>query len=513
MSKNITFGKEAIEKMMKGLDTAAEAVAGTIGPKGRNVYFETDLTPEITNDGATVANRVHLSDPQEDAGAYIIRNVTGQTNDDAGDGTTTTAVLTQAIIHEALKRPENPAEIKDSLNEAGQKVLKALAELSKPIKKTDVEQVAYISAENTEIAKMITEIVEKLGDKAVINVEDSKTFKTEYEIVDGYEASIGFMSPHFINDRKSGKAVYESIPVLVSEKKIQNILDISPIFEEFKKAGINQCVIVAEDIEDSMLGMFITNKNLGTFNTLIIRATGDVLKDIEGVTGAQRVSDQTGITFKSLKLEHLGEAKKIVCGPTKTLFLGNGEPSKKYADFLESTVGNEDNMYLKKALEQRIAKLKGGVATLRVAAPTDPERIYLRRKAEDAVKATLAALEEGVVAGGGMALWRLAQELEGVTIGEQILKKAMTAPLRRIIENCGKDFTEVITSMPKDPSEDIIVGYNAKDDTYVDMLENGILDPSKVTRCALENSISAGAIFITTFCLITDAKDKDGQNP
>lgn len=505
MAKDVLFRKPAMEKMLKGLDTAADAVSGTIGPKGLNVYFDTDMGPEITNDGATVASRVLLSDPHEDAGAYIIRNATGQTNDDAGDGTTTTAVLTQAIIHECLARPENASFIKESLNKAGKKMLKNLAKLSKPVKPEDVERVAYISAESREIAKMLADIIKKLGNKAVISVEDSKTFVTDYEIVDGYEANVGFMSPHFINERKSGKAVYTDIPVLVTEKKIQNIADISPLFEKFKEGGITQCVIACDDIEDSMLGVFVGNKNMGSFNSLVIRATGDTLKDIEGVTGAKRVSDATGVSFKSLGLEHLGRAKKIISDANKTIILGNGAVSKKYASLLEFGLENEKNMYLKEALTQRIARLRGGVATLRIAAPTDPERIYLRRKAEDAVKATLAALEEGVVEGGGMTLWRLATALKPKTVGEEILKKALTAPLRKIIANSGKDYSEIIAPLAIDNK----LGYDAKNDKTVDMHKEGILDPSKVTRCALENAISIASTFITTFCVIVEEKPKD----
>ena len=497
MPKNITFSKSAMDSMIIGLDIAANAVKGTIGPKGLNVYFDDPYTPEITNDGVTIASKIILEDKQQDAGAYIIRNVSGQQNDDVGDGTTTVVTLTHAIIHECLKRPENPMEIKASLKEAGEKVLKQLAKQSISLKKQDIQKVAYISAENTDIAKLITEIIGKLGEKAIINVEDSKTFVTDYEIVDGYETEVGFLSPHFINEKKSGKAIYTDIPVLVTEKKISNIVDISGLFDQFKANQITNCVIVCDDIDDAMLGMFVMNKNMGTFNILIIKAHGDTLKDIEGVTGAKMVSDATGVTFKNLELSDLGIAKKIVCDANKTLFLGNGDASREYAQLLEQQTAHEPNMYLEQKNKERIAKLMGGVATLRIAAPTDAERSYLKRKAEDAVKATQAALSEGVVEGGGMALWRLSL-FAPKTIGEEILKKAMTAPLRTIIENAGKDYTEVLMNMPKSK------GYDAKNDCYTDMFTSGILDPTKVERCALENAISTASIFITTFCVITE---------
>lgn len=501
MAKNVSFGTDVVKKMLKGLDRAADAVGSTIGPRGSNVYFETPLVPEFSNDGATIADKVVLQDKEEDMGAFIIRNISSQQNDDCGDGTTTVTVLTQALIHECLKRPENPMEIRDSLKEATNKALKVLAKKSLKLKKEDVGKVALISAENKEIAKLVTEIIEKLGDKAVINVEDSKTFETHYEIVDGYEATVGFMSPHFINDKKTGRAVYTDVPVFVTEKKIQNIVDISPLFELFKKANISQCVIVCDDIDDSMLGMLVMNKSMGNFNSLVIKASGDTLKDIEGVTGAKRVSDQTGTTFKDISLEDLGTAKKVISEAAKTLFISEGKKSKEYADFLEYSTANETNMYIKEKDKYRIAKLRGGVATLSIAAPTDTERTYLRRKAEDAVKATQAALEEGVVDGGGMALWQIAQGIEAKTVGEQVLKKALISPFRKIVENSGKDYAEIVRNMPDGK------GYDAKAGKYVDMAEQGILDPSKVERCALENSASTAGIFITTACVITEAKE------
>lgn len=502
MTKDVSFGDEAMKKMLKGLDKAAEAVNGTLGPKGLNVFIDGGI-PKITNDGATIANEVVLSDKLENAGAYIIRNTSSQTNDDVGDGTTTTSVLVQALVHECLKRPENPMEIKESLKVAGDKILKILAKKSIKIKKEDIEKVALIASENKELAKLITEIINKLGEKAVINVEDSKTFATEYEIVDGYEAHVGFISPHFINDKKSGRAIYENIYVLVSEKKISNVQDIAPVFELFKKELISSCVIVCDDIEDSMIGMFVVNKNIGSFNTLIVRASGSLLKDIEGAVGARAVSDANGVTFGNIQLEDLGKAKKIVCDANKTLFLGNSIRTQLYAETLEKQAEAEPNMYVAKKLRERIAKLRGGVAVLKVGAPTDFERDYLRLKAEDAVKAVQAALEEGVVEGGGMTFWKIAQEMDPKTPGEEILKKALTSPLKKIIENSGKDYAEIIKEMPDGQ------GYDAKLDRYTNLLESGIIDPSKVERCVLENAVSAASTFITTAAIITEHEEKD----
>ena len=487
---------------MKGLDLVVDAVSGTLGPKGRNVFLMDATLPIITNDGVTVANKIVLADPKEDSGAWCVRNITSKQNEDVGDGTTTVAVLYQAIIQECLQRPENPMEIKDSLKAAGEKILKTLASKSVKITKEDVEKVALIASENKEIAKIITEIINKIGEKAVINVEDSKTFATEYEITDGYEAPVGFMSPHFINDKKSGRAVYTDIPVLVTEKKISNIVDIEPLFNIFKENNISSCVIVCNDIDDSMLGMLVMNKNMGRFNSLVIRGNGFVLEDIEGATGAIMVSDSKGVTFQNITLNCLGKARKVVCDANKCLFIGNSEASKNYAEILDTKADNEPNQYVRKRIKDRVAKLRGGIAIIKVGAPTDLERDYLKFKAEDSIKSVQAALEEGIVEGAGLALWRIAQEMKPKTAGEEILKKALTSPFRKIVENTGKDYTEIVTNMPEGK------GYNAKTDTYADMFAEGIIDPSKVERCALENAISSASTLITTFCLISEKDDK-----
>lgn len=499
MPKHVSFRREALDPLMAGLNKAANAVGGTMGPSGLNVYFSDPTSPEITNDGVTVAGRINLADPQEDAGAYIVRNVTGQQNDDVGDGTTTVAVLLQSIVQECLLRPENMSEVKRSLKKAGEGVIAKIVKSSKSIK--DVSQVALVSAEDPSIANLITEITAKLGKEAVVNVEESRSFTTDYEIVDGYEAQVGFMSPHFINEKRSATAVYEDIPVVCCEKKITGIGDIAKIFEMFKEKGITRCVLVVDDIDDSMLGIFVNSKIQGTFQSIVIRATGWLNQDIAGVTGATAISDSTGVSFHKFEEKHLGHAKKVVSGANQTLFIGSGKEAKAYAKMLDIQAENDPNRYTSQRVSDRAAKIRGGIALLRIAAPTDQERKYLVRKAEDAVKAVKAALAEGVVEGGGMCLWRIAQEMKPKTIGEEILKKSLTAPLRKIIENAGLDYAEIVTNMPKGQ------GYNAKDHAYQDLLASGIVDPAKVERCAVQNSVSAASQFITTFTLITDAKE------
>lgn len=500
MNRKVSAGKKGMEAMMTGLNIAADSVTITMGPKGRNVYYEDSFGSKVTNDGFTVASKVVLEDKEQDAGAYVIRNLSSQQNDDCGDGTTTVTVLGQSLAHECLKRPENPMVISGSIKDASAKVLKKLVKKAIRLDKKDVKKVARISAENEELASLITEIINKLGSKAVINVEDSKTFSTEYEIVDGYNAHVGFLSTAFIND-KSGRAIYNDIPVLVTEKKISNIVEIAPVFEMLKKEKINKCVIVCDEIDDSMLRVFADSQRLGTFNSVIIRAQNWLLKDIEGAVGATAISDSNGISFQNFSLEHFGNAKKVISDAHKTLFMTDGVRSKKYADLLESMIPNEHNQFQAKRMRDRVAHLRGGVAVLRVGASTDFERDYLRLKAEDAVKAVQCALEEGIVEGGGMALWRIAQEMNPKTIGEEILKRTLEAPFRRIVENAGKDYTEVVLKMPQG------YGYDAKNDKYVDMIEAGIIDPVKVERVALENAVSAISTLITTEVLITNVPE------
>lgn len=497
MAKQVSF---SLEKMLAGLRTAARAVGGTIGPKGRNVYLQEVYGNKVTNDGVTVASKVILKDQEEDAGAFVIRNVTGEQNDKVGDGTTTVAILTEAIIDECLKRPENPMDIRTSLNKASEEVIAQLKELSVPVEKDDIGKVALISAEDPVLSSMITALVSKLGVNAVISVEDSKTLETHYDIVDGYEAQSGYLSPHFA-DPKTGKATLTDCPVLVTDRKISNVADIKPIFDQFAKNGVGSAVIVCDDIDDSMLGILVINRLQGKFQALVIKAHGDTLKDIAAVTGATVVSATTGLTFQNITIDKLGHAKKVVADAHKTLFVVEGDSGKIYADVLEKEQELEPNQFIKQRFEERIAQLRGGIAVLRVAAHTDFEREYLKLKAEDAIKAVQAALAEGVVEGGGLALWGIAQGLKGETVGEAILKKALTAPFRKIVENAGRDYAEVVSNMNGK-------GYNARTDTYEDLMETGVVDPTKVERLALSNAVSAAGTFITTFAVITDIPDE-----
>lgn len=489
-----------LEKMMKGFDIAAETVAGTLGPKGRNVWIDDAVMPKFTNDGATIAQNVVLKDPQENSGAKILKNTCGQTLDDAGDGTTTSAVLVQAIMHEAMKRPENAMQIRESLLEAVPAVVKQIKKVSTTITPAEIKKVALISAEDESLAENVSQIFKKVGKDVVITVEDSYDPFISYDLVSGYEANTGFMDPRFA-DPKSKKAelTMSDVPVLVTEKKISAVSDIAPLWEKFAKNHISSCVIVCEDIETPMLGVFLASKLTGKFNAVVIRATGDLLKDIEAAVGATRVSDTTGVSFQNVDMQHLGHVKSLTVDANKSLFIAS-DPKKAavYANHLEKFVANEGNQYIRTKLEKRISQLRGGVAVLKIGSQ-DFNREYLKDKADDAIKSCKAALAEGVVEGGGMCLWRIAQSMPNKTIGQQILRKALTAPLRRILKNADRDYAEVVQGITD------IDGYDAREDAFVDLIANGIVDPAKVERCALENATSNAANFITMSASITDA--------
>lgn len=497
--KDVHSDKQALNGMLAGMRKVTIPVARTIGPKGTNVFIDNAVTPKFTNDGASIAHQITLPNKLENAGAWVARNACAQTNEDAGDGTTTTLVLLQAIVDECLARPENKTVAMQSLLEAKEKVLKLLKKQSKPISQKDVIDVARISAENESLASLITEVVGKVGPKAVITIEDRQDgFETDYKLVQGYEAHVGFMSPYFRNDPQKARAVYNDIPVLCTAKKLGTVQDLK-FFENLAKENIGELVLVVEDIEPTILGIFVATKMSGKMNLLVIKAQGPLLEDIAAATGATVISDETGITFDTLDPKiHLGLANKVICEEKKTVFTSGAPSAKKQADRLETFAETNPNGLEVRKLKERAQKLRGGVAVIRIGAHTDAERNYLRDKAEDAVHSVQSALEEGVVQGGGMALYTLARQLKPKTIGEEILAHALTAPLRTIISNAGEDYAEIIRGLPRDS------GYDAKNAVYFDFSTSKILDPLKVERCALENAISTAAHFITTHCAIVD---------
>jgi len=513
MAKEVNFTPR--ERMLKGLYTNCDAVIGTLGPRGGNVWIDDAMQPKFTNDGATISRSIVLKDPIEESGNKIAKNTTNQTLDDAGDGTTTTACLLKAIVKEGVSRPENGRMVRESLLEAVPKIVKEIQKKAKKIDKKDIKKVALVSANDDVLATKISEIINKLGDDAVISIEDSYDgAKIDYELSNGYEAGVGFMSEAFATDR--GRCVMEDVPIVVSEKKIAAVQDIGPLFEYFKSKGITSAVIVCEDIENAVLGLLVTNKRIGNFNCVVIRATGDLLKDIEAVVGATRISDETGVTFQMMNKTtthpmtgqvmsdskfvnpHLGIVSKLIVDANKSIFIPkDNRNAKSRADFLKKFAENEQNIYIKERLEKRISQLNGKIAILKIGGQ-DFEREYLKDKADDAIKATKVALQEGVVEGGGMCLWRIAQSIKPKTVGEEILKKALIAPLKKNIENAGQDYAEIVRGFSDS------IGYDTRKNEYSNLLESGIIDPAKVERCALENATANAATFLTGYASITE---------
>lgn len=499
--KEIIFNPK--ERLVAGLNKAADVIGLTLGPKGRNVYLWDDMTPRVVNDGATIAKEALISDdPLENAGMWFVRNASSQSADDAGDGTTTTAVLLKSIVKEASKF--DPTEASQSLMEAYPKVLKKIK--GKKMSDEQIEQVALISAEHEGLARVITKIIKERGKDLLFLVEDNREGEDiVVDSVQGYEAHVGWALPIFITDRAKARAVHEDMPVLVSEKKIANLMEIKPIFDQMAANNMNKLCIVCYDIDEAMLGVFAATHLQRRMTLLVVKATGPLLEDISGTVGATRVSDQEGVPFHKFDIgKHLGWAKKVVCDEGKTLFVpASKEKSSQYSNILESRAVNELNYFRKEKLLERVAKIRSGVAVIKVGAPTDTEREYLKLKADDAARAVKCAFEEGIVEGGGICLWRIAQEIKPKSIGEQILKRALIGTFRQICENAGVDYAEIASKMPEG------MGYDAKKNEYVDMIKEGIIDPAKVERVALTNACSTAAKFITIEAASVPMKPKE----
>ena len=487
-----------LERMMKGLNVACDAAGGTLGPRGRNVYIDDAMVPKITNDGHTIVSHIELPDKVENMGIKIVKSSCARTVDEAGDGTTTTAVLLQAIMKECMKRPENPMVIRKSLLDALPGIIGQIGKSSKKIDKKDIRKVALISSEDTVLADAISDILNKVGKEAIVTIEDALDNTTSYETIEGYEAHVGFLSPHFVNEQNRARCVMKNVPVLVTERKISAIGDIKGIFDQFANSGISECVIVCEDIDNAILGQLVINKLRGGFSCCVIRAVGDVLKDIEACVGAIRVSESTGVSFQNVTLKHLGKCKKVVSDNSRTLFIPeNTGKSKTYANILKKAAAEEHNQFIASRMMKRASQMSGGVALLKIGSP-DFNREYLKDKADDAIKACKAALEEGVVEGGGMCLYRISEAMKPASVGEEILKRALTAPLRKIIENAGQDYAEIVKDIP------LGFGYDAKNDSYVHMMLSGIIDPTKVERCSLTNAVMNASNLFTAHASISE---------
>lgn len=535
MAKQILFNQDAREALKRGVDKVANAVRVTIGPRGRNVVLDKGYgSPIVTNDGVTIAKDITLKDKFENMGAEIVKEVASKTNDTAGDGTTTSVVITQALVETGFKKSLGGASsmgIRRGIETATKDAVEVLRRMAKPIKAdSEVRQVATISAESEEIGKIIADTIKKIGKDGVVTVEESQTFGVDSEIVEGLEFDKGYLSPYMITNAERMEAEYRDPVILVTDKKISTVKEILPLLEKLASSGRKDLVIIAEDIDGEALTTFIVNKLRGSFNVLGIKAPGfgdkkkDLLSDIAVTIGAKVVSEDLGIKFENVELSVLGRASRVVSTKDNTVIVGGkgkrGEISGRVEN-LRKQRENTTSKFEKELLDERIGKLSGGVAVIRVGAATETEIKYLKLKIEDAVNATKAAISEGVVAGGGSALVKVSKKIETkfkeskeaklahenaesaeFSAGYMAVVEAIKEPLRQIAKNAGKEDGVVLNEVLKGGASS---GYNALTDTFVsDMFEAGIIDPVKVTRCALENATSAVAILLTTEVAIAE---------
>lgn len=531
MSKKILYNEDARKALKKGVDAVADVVKITIGPRGRNVVLDKGYgSPTITNDGVSIAKEISLKDKFENMGVEIIKEVASKTNDMAGDGTTTATVLTQAIVSEGLKQTTmgvNAMAVRAGIETAAKDVVEALKKIAKPIKSDEeVKQVAVISSESNELGSIIADTIKKVGKDGVVTVEESQSTVLESEIVEGIEFDKGYVSPYMITNAERMESVYNDPAILITDKKISTIKEILPLLEQLAGSGKKDLVIIAEDVDGEALTTFVLNKIRGTFNVLAVKAPGygdkkkDLLQDIAVTVGATIISEEVGLKFENANLESLGKARRIIATKDNTVIVGGkGKKSdiEERIAQLKKQRENTDSKYDKEKMDERIAKLSGGVAVIRVGAATETEMKYLKLKIEDAVNATKAAIEEGVVSGGGTALVRAAEEITKNSVkknlskeqelGYAIVIKALEAPLRQIAINAGKDDGSVIVEKVKNAKGN--TGYDAlKDEVIPDMLQAGIIDPVKVTRLGVENACSAASILLTTEAAIADEPEK-----
>lgn len=531
MAKQIEYSAEARKKIKIGFDKVADTVKATLGPKGRNVILDKGFgTPTITNDGVTIAKEIELEDKFENIGASLIKEVADKTNEAAGDGTTTSTVIAQALLREGLKFVEtgiSPIGIRQGMEKAKDEIIKILQKNSKKIgSKEEISQVATISAESKEMGEMIAGVMQEVGNDGVITVEESQTFGFSKEVVEGMNFGKGYVSPYMITNVEDQTAEIKEPYILITDKKISAIADILPILEKVAQQGKKEMVIIAEEIEGEALATLVVNKLRGVLNVLAIKAPefGDnrkqMLEDIAILTGAQVISEEKGMKLDKVELGMLGKVQKIISTKDDTTIIG-GKGKKKdieaRVEQIKAQIQKSDSDYDKEKLKKRMAKLSGGVAVIKVGAATETELTYIKHKMEDALSATRAAVEEGIVAGGGTALAKAASQvsIKGSAFenneyrsGYEILIKALSEPLKQIVSNAGnRDASVVLNEIVKEKNANF--GYDAREDKFeADMVKAGIIDPLKVTRTALENAISVVAMLLTTEAVITDMAEK-----
>ncbi len=525
MAKELKYGDEAREALRIGVDKLADTVRVTIGPKGRNVVLDkTYGSPVITNDGVTIAKEIELEDPFENMGAQLIREVASKTNDVAGDGTTTATVLAQAMVHEGLKNlaaGANPIVLRKGMQKATDAVVEEIRKMSQKVKgKEQIAKVAAVSSGNDEVGTMVADAMEKVSKDGVITVEESKTMKTELDLVEGMQFDRGYISAYFATDTEKMEAALDDPYILITDKKISNIQDLLPLLEQIVQAG-KKLLIIAEDVEGEALTTLILNKLRGTFSVVAVKAPGygdrrkDMLQDIAILTGGTVISDEVGLELKNASIDMLGRAKSVKVTKENTIIvdgLGAKEDIKSRTDQIRAQIEETKSSFDKEKLQERLAKLAGGVAVIRVGAATETEMKEAKFRMEDALNATRAAVEEGIVAGGGSAYIHAAaavakamDKLSGdEKTGAQIVLKALESPLYFIAENAGLAGSVVVNKVKESAKDE---GFDAYNEEYVNMVEAGIIDPAKVTRSALQNASSVASTLLTTEATVGTIKE------
>lgn len=532
MSKQLLYQDEARRKLLSGVEQLARAVKVTLGPKGRNVVIDKKFgSPTITKDGVTVAKEIDLEDPYENMGAQMVKEVAEKTSDIAGDGTTTATVLAEAIYREGLKNVTagaNPMALKRGIEKAVEKVVEELAKLSKPInarEKKEVAQVASIAANgDSSIGDLIAEAMEKVGKDGVITVEEAKSTATTLELVEGMQFDQGYLSPYFVTDAERMECVLEDAYILIHEKKISSLKDLLPLLEKIARTG-KPLLILAEEVEGEALATLVVNKLKGTFISCAVKAPGygdrrkAMLEDIAILTGGKALTEDLGIKLENVDLDDLGKAKKVKIDKENTTIVeGSGKQAGVNARIaqLKKQIDDTDSDYDKEKLQERLAKLAGGVAVINVGAATETEMKEKKARVEDALHATRAAVEEGIIPGGGVALIRCIPVLDKLKlegdekIGVDIIRRALEEPIRQIVQNAGLEGSVVVMRVKQEKTN---VGYDVSQNAYVDMLDAGVIDPTKVTRSALQNAASIASLLLTTEALIADKPERDDKMP
>ncbi|MCX9074180.1 MAG: chaperonin GroEL [Candidatus Methanoperedens sp.] len=531
MAKQLIFNDAARQALMRGVDQLASTVKITLGPKGRNVVLSKSYgSPVITNDGVTIAKEIDLKDPFEDMGAKLVKEVATRTQDVAGDGTTTATLLAQAILHKGMKNitvGANPIEIKRGIDKATEAVVKAIKKMSEEVKtKEKITQVATISANSDEvIGNLISEAMDKVGASGVITVEEAKSMETSLDVVEGMQLDKGYISPYMATDKEGMEAVLENTMILLYDKKISSMKEFLPVLEAVLREN-KPLLIIAEDVDGEALATIVLNIIRGTLKVCAVKSPGfgderkEMLEDLAVLTGGKVISEELGMKLENTKLSDLGSAKKVRVNKDKTIIIegqGKKEDIQRRISIIDGRIKLEESDYKKNDLKKRLGKLSGGVAVINVGAATETEMKEKRMRIDDALNATKAAIEEGVVPGGGIALLRAAGELGSLNlegdqkIGVGIIREAIEEPLKQIAANAGKEGSVVIEKLKAESNPNM--GYDAKTDAYVDMIETGIIDPVKVVRSALQNAASIAGLMLTTEALVADIPEKKSEMP